>query len=140
MITPEQRELTAAIIGHATEKNPNLDHHTEALIRALGSMIEGIPVDRAMGAPGAWGYGTPIGDALLAMYCSRTDEKEVRVVEWIPVGFRLPDVELTVMIHEDDGEVSTGFLDNEVWRYVSADRVNANVIHWAEMPAGPSLS
>ena len=71
MITPEQRALTAAIIEHATEKNPDLDHHTEALIRVLGSVIEGIPVERALGSPGAWGYGTPIGDALLALIQSQ---------------------------------------------------------------------
>jgi hypothetical protein len=67
MITTEQRNLTAAIIDHATENNPQMDTHTEYLIRALGSVIEGVPVLRALGAPGSWGYGTPIGDALLAL-------------------------------------------------------------------------
>ena len=65
MITTEQRKLTAAIVSHARENNPDLDPHTEALIRVLGSVIEGVDPIRAMGAPGDWGYGTPIGDALL---------------------------------------------------------------------------
>lgn len=66
-ITPEQRNLAAAIHEHATDNNPELDSHTEALIRVLGSVIEGVPVMKAMGAPGDWGYGTPIGDALLEL-------------------------------------------------------------------------
>ena len=66
MITQQQRDLRNAIVNHATEANPDLDSTTEALIIVLGSVIEGVPIERAMGAPGNWGYGTPIGDALLA--------------------------------------------------------------------------
>ena len=71
MITQEQRDLRNAILEHATENNPDLDPHTEGLIRVLGSVIEGVPIERAMGAPGDWGYGTPIGDAHLALLKSR---------------------------------------------------------------------
>ena len=67
MITPQQRNLRNAIVNHAGDANHDLNHTTAALIRVLGSVIEGIPVEKAMGAPGSWGYGTPIGDALLAM-------------------------------------------------------------------------
>lgn len=67
MITQQQRDLRNAVVKHAAEKNPELDHHTTALISVLGSVIEGVPVERAMGSPGAWGYGEPIGDALLAL-------------------------------------------------------------------------
>jgi hypothetical protein len=67
MITKEQRDLTAAITEHAESENPDLDPHTMALIRVLGSVIEGVDPIRAMGAPGDWGYDTPIGDALLAL-------------------------------------------------------------------------
>lgn len=67
MITQQQRDLRNAIVNHAAENNPELDHHTTALISVLGSVIEGIPVERAMGSPGSWGYGEPIGDALLAL-------------------------------------------------------------------------
>jgi hypothetical protein len=67
MITQQQRDLRNAIVEHAEKHNPDMDTHTESLIRALGSIIEGVPVMRAMGSPGDWGYGTPIGDALLAM-------------------------------------------------------------------------
>jgi hypothetical protein len=66
MITQQQRDLRNAIVDHAAKSNPDLDHTTAALIRVLGSVIEGIPIERAMGAPGDWGYGEPIGDTLLA--------------------------------------------------------------------------
>jgi hypothetical protein len=66
MITQEQRDLRDALVKHAERNNPELDTHTRSMIIALGSIIEGASVDRALGAPGDWGYGTPIGDALLA--------------------------------------------------------------------------
>jgi hypothetical protein len=34
------------------------------LIRVLARVVEGKRIDQAFGAPGDWGYGTPIGDAL----------------------------------------------------------------------------
>lgn len=37
------------------------------LIRALARILEGQTVERAFGAPGDWGYGTPIGAGILAM-------------------------------------------------------------------------
>lgn len=34
------------------------------LLLVLARVLEGKPVERAFGAPGDWGYDTPIGDAL----------------------------------------------------------------------------
>ena len=34
------------------------------LLNVLARVLEGKPIERAFGAPGDWGYGTPIGDAL----------------------------------------------------------------------------
>jgi hypothetical protein len=39
---------------------------TPELLRVLARLVEGQTVYRAFGAPGNWGYGTPIGDALFA--------------------------------------------------------------------------
>lgn len=36
------------------------------LIRVLARVLEGKPVASAFGAPGDWGYGTAVGDALAA--------------------------------------------------------------------------
>ncbi len=34
------------------------------LVRVLARVVEGKTIGQAFGAPGDWGYGTPIGDAL----------------------------------------------------------------------------
>lgn len=34
------------------------------LVRVLARVVEGMTLEKAFGAPGDWGYGTPIGDAL----------------------------------------------------------------------------
>lgn len=66
-ITKEQRALRNAIIEHAETANPDLDNTTSGLISVLGSVIEGVPVEKALGSPGDWGYDTPIGKALRAL-------------------------------------------------------------------------
>jgi hypothetical protein len=38
------------------------------LVRVLGRLLAGRSVHEAFGSPGDWGYGTPIGDALLEVY------------------------------------------------------------------------
>lgn len=58
---------------------------------------------------------------------------------WIPVAERLPDDEQCVLIAMEDGEVWTGFVDGDQWRYVSADPVGSKVTHWAEFPAPPII-
>ena len=58
-------------------------------------------------------------------------------IQWVPAADIVPDDDLTVLIALDDGEVWTGFRDAGVWRYVSADKVEATVTHWAEFPAPP---
>lgn len=37
---------------------------TSELLRVLANLVDGKPMARSFGAPGDWGYGTPIGDAL----------------------------------------------------------------------------
>lgn len=41
------------------------------LLRVLARMVDGKDVYRAFGAPGDWGYGTPIGDALKEAYAPK---------------------------------------------------------------------
>jgi len=38
------------------------------LLNCLARILEGKEIHKAFGAPGDWGYGTPIGDALMAAY------------------------------------------------------------------------
>jgi hypothetical protein len=51
---------------------------------------------------------------------------------------QLPDDDMTVLLAIDDGEVWTGFMDAGIWRYVSADKIEAEVMHWAEFPDPPN--
>jgi hypothetical protein len=58
--------------------------------------------------------------------------------DWIAVEDQLPDDELTVLIALSDGEVWTGYHDDDQWRYVSADLVEAGkVTHWMDFPEPP---
>ena len=56
---------------------------------------------------------------------------------WRSPKEELPDDDQTVLLHLDDGEVWTGFRDGKAWRYVSADRIDARVLHWAPFPEPP---
>ena len=41
------------------------DRHNDAeMLRVLARILRGESIERAFGAPGDWGYGTPIGDAI----------------------------------------------------------------------------
>lgn len=57
-------------------------------------------------------------------------------VDWIAVTDRLPDDEMTVLIHTQDREVWLGYLDGEQWVEVGSGRVR--VTHWAELPEPPA--
>jgi hypothetical protein len=62
-------------------------------------------------------------------------------LEWDAVENRLPDDDITVLIATDDGEVHTGFHDAGQWRdAATAMRVGAQVTHWADLPAHPTLA
>lgn len=50
--------------GELTERQ--FDSTDAELLRVLARLLEGKTADRAFGAPGDWGYGTPIGSALYA--------------------------------------------------------------------------
>lgn len=57
---------------------------------------------------------------------------------WISVRTKLPADASNVLIAMADGTVWTGFLDGTVWRYVTSEPLDADLItHWMEMPAAP---
>lgn len=60
--------------------------------------------------------------------------------KWISTDLALPDDDATVLIHMDDGEVWTGFLDAGTWRYVSGDSIEAEVLHWRPFPEPPEVA
>ena len=56
---------------------------------------------------------------------------------WRSPKEEMPDDDQTVLLHLEDGEIWTGFRDGKAWRYVSADRIDASVLHWASFPEPP---
>lgn len=56
---------------------------------------------------------------------------------WIATTERMPDDEQTVLIVTSDGEVWTGYHDDDTWLYVSCDPVGLEVTHWMDFPAPP---
>ena len=45
------------------------------LMRVLARICEGKEIHKSFGAPGDWGYGRPIGDALKEAYSCRSNDK-----------------------------------------------------------------
>lgn len=75
--------------------------------------------------PALWAGGAAVSDAFFSEHV------------WRPVEIELPDSDTTVLVHLEDGEVWTGFLDGTTWRFVSADTIDGEVLHWAHFPAPP---
>lgn len=59
---------------------------------------------------------------------------------WIPVTERLPDDDITVMLHQPDTSEAwiLGCRDGEDWRTHDGCWIIYGVTHWADLPAGPS--
>lgn len=62
IITPATANLAKALRAHA---NDEVEASTYILI--IARLLEGKTLDEAMGAPGDWGYDTPIGDAVYSL-------------------------------------------------------------------------
>ena len=67
----DRRKVADAILDHAkrvrqSEPARDEDADTAYLLKALARIITGDSIESAFGAPGDWGYNTPIGQALAA--------------------------------------------------------------------------
>lgn len=63
------------------------------------------------------------------------------LIDWISTADKLPDAEMTVLIALSDGEVWTGFLEFDGWRYVSGSPVApCQVTHWMSFPEAPGVA
>lgn len=56
---------------------------------------------------------------------------------WISINDDRPDDDLCCLIALDDGEVWTGYIDGDGWRYVTGDTMESKVTHWMHIPAHP---
>lgn len=70
-ITYPQTAAALRLLANNLSEKPGFDLDVAELIRVLARICAGKTIDAAMGAPGDWGYGTPIGDALAADYRSQ---------------------------------------------------------------------
>lgn len=61
------RAKAKRIIDSNEKSDPEIAD-TGELLNVLARMVQGKGVYQAFGAPGDWGYGTPIGDALKHAY------------------------------------------------------------------------
>lgn len=61
-MTPQQSLANA--IRDKAETHIDTDVDTCELLRVLARVVEGRSLAQSFGAPGDWGYGTPIGDAI----------------------------------------------------------------------------
>jgi hypothetical protein len=92
-------------------------------------------------------------DELLALWGSLTDghlgerieacrarfqKLQPALISWTSTNDELPDTDTTVLVHLEDGEVWTGFLDGNTWRFVSSDKIDGEVLHWAHFPQPPT--
>ncbi len=72
-------KLAEVLRAKAEKIQDQLDHpdrlDTAEIFRVLARICEGKEIPKAFGAPGDWGYGTPIGDALKEAYCGRPATK-----------------------------------------------------------------
>ncbi len=61
----------------------------------------------------------------------------VHRLRWTPTDLTLPDDEILVLVATTAGEVGTGFMDGDCWRWADAWRIREDVTHWADMPPHP---
>jgi len=131
------RDLAAALSESIESNATNLTALPDIaeLLSVLARIVEGKTIDKAFGAPGDWGYGTPIGDGIFAML---KEPAEPVALEW---NFRpeLPDDEVRVLFAAGD-EVETGHHEGDHWETTEgASYDESDVSAWAHLPAAPEL-
>lgn len=67
MLVSALRAKAQHLVDQNEQRDPGLADTAE-LLNVLARMVQGKTVYQAFGAPGDWGYGTPIGDALQHAY------------------------------------------------------------------------
>ena len=80
-----------------------------------------------------------ISDQCEEFMATNTMSKKYSLVEWQDASAFLPDDDVTVLIHDADGDVVMGFHDgDDGWRYgATGERVTCAVLSWADVPIPP---
>lgn len=140
-MTPASKLLAKAIRNTANkqDKDGGLNCDVSELARVLARVIEGKTIDQAMGAPGDWGYGTPIGDALFALL-KEPEPAAPPVVEWHYVADRLPEAEDAVLVATASSELAAeADFRGGAFCFPGSDvALGGDVYAWADLPAIPA--
>lgn len=111
------------------------------LIRVLARIVEGKSIDKAFGAPGDWGYGTPIGDGVFARLNEPAADNSG--IEWHYVTDEMPDDETRVMVALDSKETDEPdfayHADGKWWMDPGPhlSPLETRVYAWAHVPGVP---
>lgn len=136
------RDLASQL--HDLESVDGFDKTTAAeLINVLARVVEGKDLDRAFGAPGDWGYGTPIGDGVFAML--KEPAPDASGLKWHFADDELPDDGVRVLIACEGDDIESdlvdGYYEDDRWFYddpPEQDRREAKVYAWAHVPCIPA--
>jgi hypothetical protein len=114
--------------------------HTALGLQVLANIVGGKTVERAFGAPGDWGYGTPVGDGLLAMLQEPVPAPAI-TLDWHDVADELPDDDVSCLVAvegDDSDEVNLGTYSDGTW-YVEGpyNLAGRSVYAWCHAPAKP---
>jgi hypothetical protein len=116
--------------------------HAGLCVETLAHIVNGKSIEKAFGAPGDWGYGTPIGDGLIDMLREPAAD-DGRRIEWHYLP-ELPAPDTTVLIavdHPGGDEVLVGYQekDGSWWQIpIEVDLfIEKPVYAWAPLPAKP---
>lgn len=94
------RQIAETMLAKHRENDPESYNLDEAeLLNCLARILEGKHPLKAFGSPGDWGYGTPIGDALLAAFKQPLPE---------PRRFTDEQVEAWMLRYNIGGSISEG--------------------------------
>jgi len=135
------KKLSQALREHAAAIDESQNLETKELVRVLARIVEGKTIDHAFGAPGDWGYGTPIGDGVYAMLQEPLPPSSGEP-EWHYLP-ELPDPDTTVLIatdNPDSDEILIGSYDSDHgdWWEDGSVMIEKPVYAWAYAPAKPA--
>lgn len=145
MSTPAEKTLSQVIRNEA--QNLLGTEHTDAaeLLLVLARLVEGKTLYKAMGAPGDWGYGTPIGDALLALL--REPAPDRTTPQWRAVEHEVPTHLHSVLgwvvggplVHGDPFADCVSYdPERDVWlQSLGTEDALVTVSHWMPLPSAP---